>query len=60
MNKIINTFLLTRDKFMPKLHLKQRGLTYSACIPFTNYCERIQKFSKTCNLKHLYTIIQIN
>ena len=26
MNKIINTFLLTGDKFMPELHLKQLGL----------------------------------
>ena len=25
MNKIINTFLLTGDKFMPELHLKQPG-----------------------------------
>ena len=27
MNKIINKFLLTRDRFMPKLHLKQAGFT---------------------------------
>ena len=30
MNKIINTFLLTRDKFIPELHLNQPGFTYSA------------------------------
>ena len=29
MNKIINKFLLTGDKFMPKLHLKQPGFTYT-------------------------------
>ena len=53
MNKIINKFLLTGDKFMSELHLKQSGLTYSACGPFTKYCERIQKFRETGNLKHL-------
>ena len=31
MNKIINKFLLTGDKFMPELHLKQPGFTYSVC-----------------------------
>ena len=54
MNKIINKFLLTGDKFMPELHLKQPGFTYSACGPFTKHRERIQKFRETGNLKHLY------
>ena len=54
MNKIINKFLLTGDKFMPELHLKQLGFTYSACGTFTKHRERIQKFRKTGNLKHLY------
>ena len=54
MNKIINIFLLTGDKFMPELHLKQPGFTYSACGTFTKYCERVQKFRETGNLKHLY------
>ena len=31
MNKIINKFLLTGDKFMPDLHLRQPGFTYSPC-----------------------------
>ena len=31
MNKIINKFLLTGDKFMPEIYLKQPGFTYSAC-----------------------------
>ena len=39
---------------MPELHLKQLGYTYSACEPFTKHRERIQKFRKTNNLKHLY------
>ena len=54
MNKIINKFLLTGDKFMPELHLKRQGSIYSACGPFTENRERIQKFRETGNLKHLY------
>ena len=54
MNKIINRFLLTGDKFMPELYLKQPRFTYSACGPFTKHCERIQKFRETGNLKHLH------
>ena len=33
MNEIWNKFLLTGDKFMPEMHLKQPGITYSACGP---------------------------
>ena len=54
MNKIINKFLLTGDKFMPELHLKQPGFIYSACGPFIKHRERIQKFRKTGNSKYLY------
>ena len=41
------------DKFMPKLHLNQPGLTYSAWGPFTKDRERIPKFRETGSLKHL-------
>ena len=34
-------FLLVGDKFMPEMHLKQLGFTYSACGPFTKNKERI-------------------
>ena len=34
--------------------LKQPRFTYSAYGPFTKHRERIQKFRKTGNLKHLY------
>ena len=47
MNEIVNNFLLTGDKFMPEMHLKQPGFTYSACGPFTENKERIQKFKET-------------
>ena len=47
MNEIVNRFLLAGDKFMPVMHLKQPGFTYSACGPFTKNKERIQKFKET-------------
>ena len=43
MNDIINTFLLAGDKFIPDMHLKQPGFTYSACGKFTKNKERIKK-----------------
>ena len=54
MNKTITKFLLTGDKFMPELHLKQLQLTHSACGPFAKHLERNQKFKETGNLKHLF------
>ena len=44
-NDIVNKFLLTRDKFIPEMHLRQPGFTYSACGPFIKNKERIQKAS---------------
>ena len=44
MNKIINKFLLTGDRFMPELHLKHPGFTYSVYGPFIKHCEGFQKF----------------
>ena len=49
MNKIVNTFLLVGDRFMPEMHLKQPGFTYNACGPFTKNKERIEKFMQTGN-----------
>ena len=54
MNNIINKFLLTRDTFMPEMHLKQPGFTYSACDPFTKNKERIEKFMKSGNADFIY------
>ena len=54
MNEIINKFLLVGDKFMPEIHLKQLGLTYSACGPFTKNKERIEKFMQTGNTDFIY------
>ena len=46
MNSIVNKLLLAGDKFMPEMHLRQPGLTYSAC-PFTKNKERIKRFEET-------------
>ena len=43
MNAITNKFLLVEDKFMPEMHLRQPGFTYSACGSFTSNKERIKK-----------------
>ena len=54
MNKVVNKFLLSGDKFMPEIHLKQPGLTYSACRPFIKNKERIQKFKETRDTCYIY------
>ena len=41
-DEIVNKVLLVGDKFMPEMHLKQPGFTYSACDPFTKNKERIE------------------
>ena len=46
MNEIVNKFLLVGDKFMPEMHLKQSGFTYSACGSFTKIKEKLKKFSR--------------
>ena len=46
-NEIVNKFLLAGVKFIPEMHLKQPGFTYSACGPFSENKERIQKFKET-------------
>ena len=59
----MNKFLLASDKFMPEMYLKQPGLTYSACGPFTkskeelkNLCrQKIQTlFTKICLIKLVF------
>ena len=54
MNEIINTFLLAGDKFMPEMHLRQPGFTYSACGPFTKNKKRIENFMKSGNTDYIY------
>ena len=54
MNEIVNKFLSVGDKFMPEMHLRQLGFTYSACGPFTKNKERIPKFKETGDTSYIY------
>ena len=52
MNDIINKFLLAADKFMPEMHLRQPGFTYSACGPF----QKNTKEHKSLNRLEIHNI----
>ena len=54
MNEIVDNILLVGDKFMPEMHLKQPGFTYSACGLSTKNKERIEKFMQTENTNFIY------
>ena len=54
MNETVNRVLLVSDRFMPEMHLKQPGFTYSACGPFTKSKERIEKFMQTGNTDFIH------
>ena len=55
MDKIGNKPLLGGDKFMPEMHLKQPGFTYSAaCEPFNIKKERIKKFKEIGDSRFIY------
>ena len=54
MDEIVNKFLQAGDKFMPQMHLKQPGFTYSTCGPFTKNKERTEKFIQTENTDFIY------
>ena len=62
MNEIVNKFLLAGDKFMPEMHLKQPGFTYSPCGAFTKNKERIQKraiFTKMNLIRLTFNMIRL-
>ena len=46
MNEIVKNFLLVGDKFMPEMHLKQPGFTYSACGLFTKNKNEFKNLKK--------------
>ena len=54
MNETVSKLLLAGDKFMPELHLKQPGFTYSGCGSFTRNKERIENFMQTGNTDLIY------
>ena len=53
MNEIVNKLLLAKDKFMPEMHLRQAGFTYSA-RPFTKNTQMIKKVMQTEDTNHIY------
>ena len=54
MNEIVHKLLLVGDKFMPEIHLKQPGFSYSACGPFTKNKERNKKIKETGDASYIY------
>ena len=54
MNEKVNKFLVAGGKFMPEMYLQQPGFTYSACGPFTESKERIQKFKEIGDSQYIY------
>ena len=46
MNKIINKFLLTGDKFMPDLHSEQSGFTYIVVDHLLNIVKEFKNLEK--------------
>ena len=54
MNEMVNKFLLAGEKFMPEMHWKQPGFTYSAYGPFTKNKEKVQKFKDTGDTSYIY------
>ena len=54
MKEIVNKFLLVGDKFLPEMHLKHPGLTYSGCFPFT---KKKKEFMQTGNTDYIYKMI---
>ena len=54
MSEIVNTFFLVGDKFMPEMHSRQPGFTYSASGLFTKNREIIQKLKRTGDTSYIY------
>ena len=54
MNPIKNKFLLTGDKSMSEMHLKQSRFTYSSCGLFIRKKERTKKFKETRGSRYIY------
>ena len=50
----MNTFLLVGNKFIPEVHLRQPGFTYSCGGPFTKYKERLQKHEETGYSRYIH------
>ena len=54
MNETVNKCLLAGDRFMPEMHLKQPGFSYSACGLFTKNKQRNQIFMEIRDTNYIY------
>ena len=57
MNEIMNKLLLAGDIFVPKMHLKQPGFTYSPCGPLTKKKKKKKKKKELKSLCKLEILI---
>ena len=46
--------LLTRDKVVTEMHLKEPGFTHSSCGPMNKTKKRIQKLKETGDSRQIY------
>ena len=51
MNKAVRN---KKNKFMPEMHLRQPGFTYSACGPFAKNKQKIHRFMETGDTNYIY------
>ena len=54
MNEIVDKFLLTGNKFMPEMHLKQHRFSYTSCELFT----RAKKKCKSLKRREIQNTLQ--
>ena len=54
MNEIFNKFLLAGDEFMPEMHVRQPGFTYSARGLFIKHKQRVEKLKQTGDTNYIY------
>ena len=54
MKATVNKFLLAGDKFIPEMHLRQPGFTYSACGKFTKKQRKNEKTKKTQEIQDIF------
>ena len=59
MNEVVNNFLVAGDKYVPEMHLKQPGFTYSACGPFIKNKEIQILFIKMNLIKLVFYTIRL-
>ena len=54
MNPIIYKLLLAGGKFIPEIHLRKLGFTFSACSPFTKNKKKNKKCKETGDSRSIY------